>query len=158
MNRLFVAERDRAASTASCSRRWTAPRCWSRRRRCCSCFLVAVELVALPAYAVLLLGPSPWQAMPELLVVLALADLGIAVVGTLFGALGIRTGAPDLIVPIITLPLLLPIVIGAAQATAPLLLEGGAEALSGRWLASLGLYDMVFALIALAVFDFLLED
>ena len=114
--------------------------------------------VAIPAYAVLLLGPSPLQALPGLLAVLALADLGIAIVGTLVGALGIRTGAPDLIVPIITLPLMLPIVIGAAEATAPLLLEGGADPLPGRWLLTLGLYDMVFGLIALAVFDFLLED
>jgi heme exporter protein B len=158
MNRLFVAERDEGGFDGFLLAPVDRTTLFVAKAVVLLCFLVAVELVAIPAYAVLLLGPSPWQAMPELLVVLALADLGIAVVGTLVGALGIRTGAPDLIVPIITLPLMLPIVIGAAQATAPLLLEGGAEALSGRWLASLGLYDMVFALIALAVFDFLLED
>ena len=48
--------------------------------------------------------------------------------------------------------------IAAAQATAPLLAEAGAEALPGRWLAVLGLYDLVFGLLAYAVFDFLLED
>jgi len=158
MNRLFVAERDEGGFDGFLLAPVDRTTLFVAKAVVLLCFLVAVELVAIPAYAVLLLGPSPWQAMPELLVVLALADLGIAVVGTLVGALGIRTGAPDLIVPIITLPLMLPIVIGAAQATAPLLLEGGAEGLSGRWLASLGLYDMVFALIALAVFDFLLED
>ena len=158
INRLFVAERDEGGFDGFLLAPVDRTTLFVAKAVVLLCFLVAVELVAIPAYAVLLLGPSPWQAMPELLVVLALADLGIAVVGTLVGALGIRTGAPDLIVPIITLPLMLPIVIGAAQATAPLLLEGGAEALSGRWLASLGLYDMVFALIALAVFDFLLED
>jgi heme exporter protein B len=56
------------------------------------------------------------------------------------------------------LPLLLPIVIAGAQATAPLFLEDGAGALPGRWLLTLGLYDVIFGLIALAVFDFLLED
>jgi heme exporter protein B len=158
MNRLFVAERDEGGFDGFLLAPVDRTALFVAKAVVLLCFLVAVELVAIPAYAVLLLGPSPWQAMPELLVVLALADLGIAVVGTLVGALGIRTGAPDLIVPIITLPLMLPIVIGAAQLTAPLLLEGGAEGLSVRWLASLGLYDMVFALIALAVFDFLLED
>jgi heme exporter protein B len=29
---------------------------------------------------------------------------------------------------------------------------------AGRWLATLALYDLVFGLIAYAVFDFLLED
>jgi heme exporter protein B len=158
MNRLFVAERDEGGFDGFLLAPVDRTALFVAKAVVLLCFLVAVEVVAIPAYAVLLLGPSPWQAMPELLVLLALADLGIAVVGTLVGALGIRTGAPDLIVPIITLPLMLPIVIGAAQLTAPLLLEGGAEGLSVRWLASLGLYDMVFALIALAVFDFLLED
>jgi heme exporter protein B len=158
MNRLFVAERDEGGFDGFLLAPVDRTALFVAKAVVLLCFLVAVELIAIPVYAVLLLDPSPWQAMPELLAVLALADLGIAIVGTLVGALGIRTGAPDLIVPIITLPLMLPIVIGAAQATAPLLLERGAENLSERWLASLGLYDMVFALIALAVFDFLLED
>ena len=32
------------------------------------------------------------------------------------------------------------------------------QALAGKWLAILALYDVVFALLAYAVFDFLLED
>ena len=47
-------------------------------------------------------------------------------VGTLVGALAVQTRARDLIVPLIALPLLLPVVIAAAQATAPLLAEAGA--------------------------------
>ena len=49
-------------------------------------------------------------------------------------------------------------IIGAAKATAPLLAAGAAGTLPGRWLAVLGLYDLVFGLLAYAVFDFLLED
>jgi heme exporter protein B len=122
------------------------------------CFLVAVEVVAVPAFAILLLGPSPWAPLPGLIAVLALADVGVAVVGTLVGALGVQARARDLIVPIISLPLLIPVVIAAARATSPLLLEGGAAALPGRWLAVLALYDLVFGLVAFAIFDFLLEE
>ena len=122
------------------------------------CFLVAVELAAVPAFAILLLEPSPWGAVPELVAVLLLADLGIAVVGTLIGALGIQTRARELIVPILALPLLIPLAIAAARSTSPLLLEAGAQALPGRWLLVLGLYDLVFGLLAFAVFDFLLEE
>jgi heme exporter protein B len=39
-----------------------------------------------------------------------------------------------------------------------LLDAGGAQALPGRWLTVLALYDVVFGLLAYAVFDFLLED
>jgi heme exporter protein B len=122
------------------------------------CFLVAVELVAVPAFAILLLGPSPWGALPGLIAVLLLADVGVAVIGTVVGALGAQARARELIVPIIALPLLIPVAIAAARATSPLLLAGGAEALPGRWLAVLALYDLVFGLVALAIFDFLLEE
>jgi heme exporter protein B len=121
-------------------------------------FLVAVEVVALTAFAVLLLEPSPWPALPGLLAVLALLDLALVVVGTLVAALAIRTRARDLIVPIVALPLLVPALIAAARACAPLLAAGGAEALPPKWLALLALYDLVFGLLAYAVFDFLLED
>jgi heme exporter protein B len=122
------------------------------------CFLVAVEVVAVPAFAFLLLGPSPWSALPGLCAVLALADVGIAVVGTLVGALGVQARARELIVPIIALPLLIPVAIAAARATSPLLLEAGAGALPGRWLGVLALYDLTFGLVAFAIFDFLLEE
>jgi heme exporter protein B len=121
-------------------------------------FLCIVEVVAVPAFAVLLLGPSPGQAMPGLLLVLVLANAGVAVTGTLVAALAIQTRARDLIGPLLALPLLVPVVLASAQATTPLLQQGGAQALPGDWLAVLALYDLVFALIAYAVFDFLLED
>jgi heme exporter protein B len=121
-------------------------------------YLVLVELVAVPAFALLLLGPSLGQALPELLLVLLLVNVGIAMVGTLVAALAVRTRARDLMGPLLALPLFIPLVIGGARATTPLFLASGAEALPGRWLATLALYDLVFGLLAYAVFDFLLED
>ena len=81
-------------------------------------------------------------------VVLVLADVGIAVIGTLVSALAVQTRARDLIVPLLALPLLVPVVIAAAKATTPLFLATGSEAVPGRWLAILALYDLVFALLA----------
>lgn len=121
-------------------------------------FLVLVELVAVPAFAVLLLGPSLWGALPGLIVVLALLNAALAVVGTLVSALAIRTRSRDLIVPIVALPLLVPALIAASRASAPLLAEAGASWPAMKWLLVLGLYDLVFGLLAYAVFDFLLED
>jgi heme exporter protein B len=121
-------------------------------------FLVVVELVAVPAFALLLLGPPLWQALPSLLAPLALADLGVAVIGTLVGALAVRTRARDLIGPLLALPLLVPVILAGSKLTTPLLLAAGASPMPARWLAVLGLYDLLFGLIAYAVFDFLLED
>ena len=70
-----------------------------------------------------------------------------------------RTRARDLLGPLLALPLLVPIVIGGARATAPLLAARATPAsAAARWLLALALYDLVFGLIAYAVFDFLLED
>ena len=158
INRLFVAERDQGGFDAFLLAPVDRSAMLVEKVVLLFGFLSAVELAAVPIYSVLLLGPSPFQALPGLPLLLALANAGIAVVGTLVGALAVQTRARDLLVPLMALPLLLPIVIAGAQATAPLFAEAGAGALPGRWLATLGLYDVIFALIAYAVFDFLLED
>jgi heme exporter protein B len=121
-------------------------------------YLAALELVALPAFALLLLGPPIGPALPGLLAVLMLADLGVAVIGTLVAALTVRTRARDLLGPLLALPLLVPVVIGAVRASAPLLALTHPGSPPGRWLLTLGLYDVVFGLVAYALFDFLLED
>jgi heme exporter protein B len=121
-------------------------------------FLVAVEIVAVPAYDLLLLGPGLGGALPELLPVLLLGDLGIAAVGALVSALAVETRVRELIVPLLLLPLLLPLLIACAQATEPLFrVDQGPEDL-GRWLGLLTLYDVIFVLLSVAVFDYLLED
>jgi heme exporter protein B len=158
MNRLFVAEREQGGFDGFLLAPVDRTSLFFAKALLLFGFLAALQLVAVPAYAILLLGPGPGQALPELVAVLALADAGLAVTGTLVGALAVQTRARDLIVPVMALPLMLPVVIAATQATAPLLLETGAEAVPGRWLAVLGLYDVVFGLLAYAVFDFLLED
>ncbi|HXB64315.1 MAG TPA: heme exporter protein CcmB [Solirubrobacteraceae bacterium] len=121
-------------------------------------YLVVLELVAVPAFALLLLEPSLGPALPDLPGVLLLGDLGIALIGTLVAALAVRTRARDLLGPLLALPLLVPIVIGGARASAPLLVLTHQTAPALRWPLALALYDLIFGLIAYAVFDFLLED
>jgi heme exporter protein B len=122
-------------------------------------FLATVEVVAVPAFALLLLGPSPSiGGYLQLAALLVLADAGIALVGTLVGAMAVQTRARDLLVPLLALPLLIPVIIGAAKGTTPLVLEAGARGVEVRWLLVLGLYDLVFGLLAYALFDFLVED
>jgi heme exporter protein B len=113
-------------------------------------YMTVLEVVAVPAFALLLLGSSLGAAMPGLLAVLALGNLGVAAIGTLVGALAVRTRARDLLGP-------LPVVIGAALATTPLF-QVPAGGLPLRWCLTLALYDLVFAVIAFALFDFLVED
>jgi heme exporter protein B len=121
-------------------------------------YLLALEVIALPAFAVLLLGPNLLDAMPDLLAILLLADIGLAGVGALVAGLAAGARSRDLLVPLLLLPLLVPVLIAAASATKPLLEQSAHAHDLGRWLGLMGLYDTVFVLIAVAVFDFLLED
>jgi len=121
-------------------------------------YLCVVELVAVPAFALLLLGPGLGGAFPELLAILLLGNLGIAAVGALVSALAAETRARELIVPLLLLPLLVPLLISCAQATEPLLRQDAGPEDLARWLGLLTLYDVVFVLVSVAVFDFLLED
>ena len=121
-------------------------------------YLVLLEVVAIPAYAILLLGPSPLDQLPALIAVLALANLGLATVGSLVAALAAEARARDLLVPLLLLPLLTPVLIAAARATEPLFAVHPETGDLARWVAVLGLYDLVFMLLSIAVFDFLLED
>jgi heme exporter protein B len=158
INRLFVADADQGGFDAFLLAPVDRSAMLFAKVLTLLAYLVVLELVAVPAFALLLLGSPLGPALPWLLVTLALGDIGVAVIGTLVAAMAVRTRARDLLGPLLALPLLVPIVIGGARATSPLLAQAHRVAPAGRWLLTLGLYDLVFGLIAFALFDFLLED
>jgi len=158
VNRLFVSEREQGGFDGFLLAPVDRSALLVAKAAALFAYLVAVEVVAVPAFAVLLLGPSPWPALPVLTGLLLLGDIGVAVIGTLVSALAIQTRARDLIAPLLALPLLVPVVIAGTRGTTPLLLESGSATVALKWPLILGLYDLIFALIAYAVFDFLLEE
>jgi heme exporter protein B len=108
-------------------------------------FLVAAELVALPAYA-LFFQPVGW----ELVAAVALADVGLAAVGTLLAAMATAGRARELLLPLLFLPLVIPIVVGGVGASV--------TDDPGRYLAFLGLYDAVFAILSWASFEYVVTE
>ena len=158
VNRLYVAERDQGGFTALMLAPIDRTALWLAKAAALFVYLTALEVVALPAFDLLLLGPGLDGALPELLPILLLANLGLAAAGALIAALAIETTARDLIVPLLLLPLLVPVVIASAQATEPLLQASQSPDDLAKWLGFLALYDVVFVLVSIAVFDYLLDD
>jgi heme exporter protein B len=158
INRLFVAEREQGGFDAFLLAPVDRSALLVAKVAALVCFLVVLEVIAVPAFGLLLLGPSLGPALLGLIAVLALADIAFAVIGTLVSAIAVHTRARDLIGPILGLPLLIPALIGTARAAGPLLTAHSSGSPPGKWLAVVGLYDLVFALLAYAVFDFLLEE
>jgi heme exporter protein B len=158
INRLFVAEREQGGFDAFLLAPVDRSALLLAKAAALFAFLVVLEVIAVPAFGVLLLGPALGPPLLGLIAVLALADLALAVIGTLVSAIAVQTRARDLISPVIGLPLLVPALIATARAAGPLLSAHASGSPPGKWLAILALYDVVFALLAYAVFDFLLED
>jgi heme exporter protein B len=120
-------------------------------------YLAVLELVAVPLFALFFLDTA--AGLAPLVPVLLLADLGLAVTGTLISTIATMSSARDLLAPLILLPLAVPIVIAAASAAEPVLSAGGPHYDDfGKWLGVLGLYDLTFLAVGYGVFDFLLED
>lgn len=121
-------------------------------------FLFGVELIAIPAFLALF-SPhlEPPAALPLGGVILA-ADLAVAVVGALVAALATAAGGRQTLAPLMALPLLVPVMIGAASASAPLLAEGSTGAGAGRWILVLLGYTAIFGLAACAVYEELIEQ
>jgi heme exporter protein B len=158
INRLFVADREQGGFDAFLLAPVDRSTLLVAKATALLVFLVVLEVIALPAFALFLLGPSLLPPLGGLIVLLILADVALAVIGTLVSAIAVHTRARDLIAPIIALPLLIPALIATAEGAGPLLTAHGRGFPQGHWLLILGLYDLVFTLLAYAVFDFLLED
>jgi heme exporter protein B len=158
INRLFVAEREQGGFDGFLLAPVDRTALLLAKAAALFVFLVILEIVAVPAFALLLLGPSLGPRLGGVAVVLALADLALAVIGTLVSAIAVHTRARDLIGPILGLPLLIPALIGTARGLGAVLAQHGSHWPPGKWLAIVALYDLVFTLLAYAVFDFLLED
>jgi heme exporter protein B len=145
LGRAFVAEREQglldALVLAPCDR----SAIWLAKGIATFAFLVLAELVALPAFA-LFFSPVSWSTIGGV----ALADLGICAVGTLLAAMAAAGRARELLLPLLFLPLALPIVIGGVGAS---VVHG-----SGRYLGFLALYDVIFALLAWASFEYVVTE
>jgi heme exporter protein B len=139
INRLFVAEREQGGFDAFLLAPVDRTALLVAKATAMFIFLLVLEVIAVPAFALLLLGPPVGPVLPGLVLVLLLGNVGLSVIGTLVSAIAVHTRARDLIGPILGLP--------HASGSPP-----------AKWLAILALYDLVFALLSYAVFDFLLED
>jgi heme exporter protein B len=157
INRIFLAEREQGGFDAIRLAPVEGTALFAAKVAALLVYLGALELVAVPAFAFLFM--DEWTGLAPLLPVLLLADLGLAVTGTIVSAIAVNSRARDLLGPLILLPLLVPVMIAAAGAAEPLLAaDGPSYADFGQWVAVLALYDVVFLLVGYAVYDFLLED
>jgi len=157
VNRLFVAEREEGGFDAIRLAPVDLTALWAAKAVALVVYLGALELIAVPVFGAFFL--DSWTGLGPLVAVLALVDLGLGAIGALVSSLAASSRARDLVAPLVLLPLLIPLMIAASKAAEPLLAAGGPSYGDlGKWLAVLALYDLTFAAVGYAVFDFVVEE
>lgn len=111
-------------------------------------FLSLVEVIVVPITILLCGLPVSWSLLGLPLIVL-LGIIGFSALGTVFAALAVRTRAGEVLFPLVLLPLLVPLLLSAVQATGALL-SGGEWA--GMWLRVLVAFDVVFVVAGWLLF------
>jgi len=120
--------------------------------------MLMVEAVMLPLSA-LLFNVNLIPAAGRLAVVVLVHTLGFAAVGTLFGAMTTRTRRGDVLLPILTFSLSVPLMISAVKTTAAALSPAAAlDPMARAWLTMACLFDLVFVTAAWLTFDYVLEE
>ena len=117
-------------------------------------FMLLVEVMVFPIFAVLF---NLSLAAPGLVPVAFLATFGIAAVGTVFSAMAVNTRAREVMLPLLFLPVALPVIIGAVEASGVVIRGGGLGEMAG-WLPFLGAFDMIFLVVGPIAFHLVLED
>ena len=145
LTRAFAAEREQrlldGLVLAPCDR----SAIWLAKGASVMAFLLLAEAVALPAFALFF---APVDA--TLVVAVLLADVGIAAVGTLLAAMAAASRARELLLPLLFLPLAIPVIVGGVGATV-------ADE-PARYLGFLALYDLLFAILSWASFEYVVTE
>jgi heme exporter protein B len=114
-------------------------------------FVLLVEAVIVPLTAVLY-GLSIVRPFPGLAGVLLLGTFGFVTLGTFYSALSSRSRAREVLLPLLLFPMLVPLLIAAAQATSALL--AGDPMGDGRtWSGVLVAFDVIFFVASIYAFD-----
>jgi heme exporter protein B len=108
-------------------------------------FLAVAEVVALPAFA-LFFAPLDGPAVAGV----ALASVGICAVGSLVSAMAAAARGREVMLPLLFLPLAIPLVVGGVGSSV--------SPDPGTYLAFLGLYDAVFAILSWAAFEYVVTE
>src|SRR6266566_5255864 len=114
-------------------------------------FLLLVELILLPVFAVLY-NIAILPVLGPLVLVLALGTVGLATTGTVFSAVAAQARLRELLLPLLLLPVLAP----STEATAGILRDP--SELSPVWLTFLTAFDVVFLTAAWLFGEYLLEE
>ena len=117
-------------------------------------FMLIIEAALLPVFSIML-GLS--ALTPVVGLIILLATVGFATVGTFFAGIAAQTRSREILLPVLFFPVIVPVIIAAVEATALALGGGPMLAVWTRWLPLLVVFDALFLVICSWIFGFVFE-
>ncbi len=114
--------------------------------------LLAVELVSLPVFGIFY-GVHWTHQLGPLMLVLALGTWALTVIGTVFSALTVNIKLREVMLPMLTYPILAPALMAAMQLSMPLILGNPIAPEMMRWLKLLIGFDVMYTAVSLALVE-----
>jgi heme exporter protein B len=119
--------------------------------------LLVIELVSLFVFGIFY-NVRWWLRPGELAFVFALGTWGVAVVGSIFGALTVNLRLRELMLPVIVYPLLIPLLIAAIELTKTCLNNQPLAADQLLWVRVLLVFDFIFTALSLTLAETILVN
>ena len=114
--------------------------------------VLAVELVAMPVFGIFY--NVHWTAQfPTLLMVIAFGTWGLTVIGTIFSALTVNIRLREVMLPMLTYPILVPALMGAMRLTTDLAVGLPIQPGNMEWLKMLVGFDIVYTAVSLVLVE-----
>jgi heme exporter protein B len=145
LTRAFVSEREQGVLDGLVLAPSDRSAIWLGKALAALAFLALAEVIALPLFAIFFSSVDATT-----IAAVALADVGICAVGVFVSAMAIATRARELLLPVLFLPLAIPVIVGGVGASV-------ADS-AGRYLGFLLLYDLLFATICWASFEYVVTE
>ncbi len=118
--------------------------------------MLLLEAMLLPLMVVFL-NIAVWQHLPRLIPPLLLGTLGFAAVGTLFAAMSLKTRLQEALLPMLTLPVLVPALLAAVESFRAVL-AGDSLSDIGAWIKISGAFALLFVAACVLLFDYVIEE
>jgi heme exporter protein B len=118
--------------------------------------LAALQCIVVPLFS--LVSDAAWFARPwEILLVCLLGNLGVCSIGTLLAAMSSGIGHVQNLLAILLLPLLIPVILAASEATS-LITDNNVGSAWWRWVHLLGAFAVIYTTAGLVLFEWVTED
>lgn len=121
--------------------------------------LLVLETLLAGAAVVLYRADLGWSGVVLLVTTALVATVGLASVGTLYGGLAAGVRGRETLLPLLVLPVVAPVLIGATRATESAFRTNGIDVSEGwPWLALLAVFAVLFSVVGAVAYGSLIDE